>query len=208
MHEETLTKNTKCVLEALSDTDFIKHFYLGGGSALALYLGHRFSVDLDWFALDFSCTPNFVNKLSKVGKLGIDSRSEKTFNGSLDDVKISFFEYPYPLIASKTEYMANIYLGSKPDIAAMKLDAIAARGTYKDFIDIYFLLEEYSLEQLLNFLRNKFVNVEYNEAHLVKSLTYFKDAEQSQMPKMMEKIDWEQVKTRLRAVVKEYIENR
>lgn len=207
MHEESLTKDTKRVLEALDRASFIKDFYLAGGSALALYLGHRFSLDLDWFAERFFCTPEFVKNLSKVGKLSINSESEKTLNGSLDGVKISFFEYPYHLIAPKTKYKEYVYLAGKPDIAAMKLDAIATRGTYKDFIDLYFLLEEYDLGELLSFLREKFTGINYNEIHLLKSLSYFEDAERGEMPKMIKKVSWEDVKKRLTATVEKYVKS-
>ena len=101
MHENTLIKNTKHVLESLNQTGLTKDFYLAGGSALALYYGHRFSVDLDWFAESFSYTPVFREKLSELGKLSVESEGEKTFNGALNGVKISFFEYPYPLISPK-----------------------------------------------------------------------------------------------------------
>ena len=208
MHEKSLTKNTKCVLETLNGVSSIKNFYLAGGSALALYFGHRFSVDLDWFAESFSFTPGFRKELSKAGNLSIDSESEKTFNGSLNGVKISFFEYPYPLIAPKIQYKNNIYLASKPDIAVMKLDAIASRGTYKDFFDIYFLLQEYSIEDLLSFLRKKFTGIEYNEAHLLKSLTYFEDVKRGEMPKMIIKVSWEEVKKTLRTIAEKYFKSK
>jgi len=206
MYEVSLTKTTKRVLEALNGAGFVKNFYLAGGSALALYLGHRFSVDLDWFAKKFSYTPTFLKKLSIIGKLSIESESEKTFNGAIDGVKISFFEYPYPLIAPRIKYKSNVYLASKPDIAAMKLDAIGRRGNYKDFIDIYFLLKKYKLEELLGFLRNKFTGIEYNEVHLLKALTYFKDAENTPMPKMIKRVGWEEVKRAIASTVERYID--
>jgi len=139
MHEESLTKNTKSVLETLGASGIVKNFYLAGGSALALYFGHRFSVDLNWFAEKFRYTPSFRQQLEKLGKIEIDSESKNTFNGALNGVKISFLEYPYPLIESKEQYGKNIYLASVPDIAAMKLEAVSSWGSYKDFIDIYFL---------------------------------------------------------------------
>ena len=205
MHEDTLTKNTKHVLESLSQAGLTKDFYLAGGSALALYYGHRFSVDLDWFAESFSYTPVFREKLSKLGKLSVESEGEKTFNGALNGVKISFFEYPYPLISSKTQYKDNIYLASQPDIAVMKLEAVARRGTYKDFVDIYFLLKEYNLDQLLDFLRKKFTGVEYNETHLLKSLTYFEDAKKSEFPEMIKPVNWEDIKKFLLSAVEQYM---
>src|SRR3989338_1124322 len=205
MNEDTLTKNTKHVLESLSQAGLTKDFYLAGGSALALYYGHRFSVDLDWFAESFSYTSVFREKLSKLGKLSVESEGEKTFNGALNGVKISFFEYPYPLISSKTQYKDNIYLASRPDIAVMKLEAVARRGTYKDFVDIYFLLKEYNLDQLLDFLRKKFTGVEYNETHLLKSLTYFEDAKKSEFPEMIKLVNWEDIKKFLLSAVEQYV---
>lgn len=207
MHEEALDKNTKRLLEALSSAEIIKKFYLAGGTALAFYYGHRMSLDLDWFAQEFSNTPNFKKELSKLGKLTIDSQDEKTLNGNLNGVKISFFEYPYPLVSSTTLYKRNIKLAGKPDIAVMKLDAIATRGTYKDFIDIYFLLKEYSLEQMLEFLEKKFSDIEYNEIHLLKSLIYFKDAEKGEMPRMLKNISWENVKKTLKETVENYLKS-
>lgn len=194
MHEKTLTENTKRVLKTLSSTDFINNFYLAGGTALALFLGHRRSVDLDWFAQDFTYNPEFRKRLAGLGQLQVSNEGEKTFNGSLNGVKISFFEYPYPLISSKEYYEDNVYLAGKPDIAAMKLDAVASRGTYKDFVDIYFLLEEYSLGQLLKFFKDKFSDVDYNEAHLLKSLTYFEDTEDSKYPELIEQVDWKKIR--------------
>jgi len=207
MHQESLTKDTERVLEALSGAGLIENFYLAGGTALALYYGHRFSVDLDWFAESFSCTPAFREGLSRIGKLSIDSESENTLNGSLDGVRVSFFEYPYPLIAPKIQYK-NIYLASKPDIAVMKLEAVARRGTYKDFIDLYFLLKEYNLEELLGFLKKKFAGIEYNEIHLVKSLTYFEDVEEGEMPEMITETKWSDVKKSLTEAVENYIKDK
>ena|SRR3989344_3946169 len=205
MREEALTKNTKRVLESLDRAGLVKNFYLAGGTALAFYYGHRFSVDLDWFAENFSYTPDFRKKLSELGKLNVDSEGEKTFNGALDGVKISFFEYPYPLISPKTHYQGNIYLASRPDIAVMKLEAVARRGTYKDFIDLYFLLKEYDLGRLLSFLREKFSGIEYNETHLLKSITYFEDAEKSEFPEMVKKVNWSDIKKTLTSAVEQYM---
>src|SRR3972149_1372942 len=120
MYEKAITKNTKGVLETLSVSGITKDFYLAGGTALAFYLGHRFSVDLDWFSEEFNYSVSFRRKLEHLGKLSIDSESEDTFNGVLDNVKISFFEYPYPLISPKRKYQKDVYLAGVPDIAAMK----------------------------------------------------------------------------------------
>ena len=207
MQEEVLTKNTKSVLNALDASGIAKNFYLAGGTALALYFGHRFSIDLDWFAEKFDYTLSFRRQLEKLGKLGVDSESEKTFNGTLNGVKISFFEYPYPLIASKQQYKDNIYLAGIPDIVAMKMEAIGSRGSHKDFIDIYFLLQHYSLEELLGFVHKKFTNIKYNETHLLKALTYFEDVKGSVMPQLIKKVSWQNIKATIRRNVGAYLKN-
>jgi len=207
MQEDVLTKKTESVLNALSVSNIVNNFYLAGGTALSLYLGHRFSIDLDWFAEEFNYDVSFRRQLEKLGKLSIDSESEKTFNGILDGVKISFFEYPYRLIAPKKLYKNNIFLAGIPDIAAMKMEAISSRGSYKDFIDIYFLLQKYSLEELLGFVHKKFANVEYNEAHLLKALTYFEDAEGSVMPQLIKKVSWRKVAGAIKREAEIYLKN-
>ncbi len=207
MHEEVLTKNTKSVLNALNASGIIKNFYLAGGTALALYFGHRFSIDLDWFAEKFDYTLSFRRQLEKLGKLGIDNESKNTFNGALNGVKLSFFEYPYPLIAAKSKYKENVYVAGIPDIAAMKMETIGTRGSYKDFIDIYFLLQNYSLEDILGFVRQKFTNIDYNEAHLLKALTYFKDAKGTAMPQLIKQVSWQEVTSAIRRNVETYLKN-
>lgn len=207
MHEESVTKNTKSVLELLANVGITKDFYLAGGTALALYFGHRFSVDLDWFAEEFLYTARFRRELEKLGNLSVDSESEYTFNGALNDVKLSFFKYPYPLIALKRQYRENIFLAGLPDIAVMKLEAVSRRGSYKDFVDIYFLLEQFSLGELLGFVRKKFVNLDYNEAHLLKSLTYFNDAEGTVMPKFIKPVSWHKITETISSKVEEYLKN-
>jgi len=206
MHEESLTQNTKSVLDTLGTVGFIKNFYLAGGTAFALYFGHRFSIDLDWFAEKFRYTPSFRHQLEKFGRLSIDSESEDTFNGALDGVKISFFEYPYPLISPKEQYKGDIYLAGIPDIAAMKLEAVGRRGSSKDFVDVYFLLKRYSLEELLGFVRKKFANMDYNEIHLLKALTYFEDAKGTAMPKLVKPISWPEIIKTISQKVKDYME--
>ena len=205
MHQETLTKNTKSLLNTLGDSGVVKDFYLAGGTALALYLGHRFSVDLDWFAQKFNYNLSFRRQLEKLGKLGIDSESKNTFNGALNGVKISFFEYPYPLVAPKAQYKKNIYLASIFDIAAMKMEAIGSRGTYKDFIDIYFLLQRYSLEKILGSVRKKFSNIEYNETHLLKALVYFEDVKKSPRPKLIKQVSWQEITKTIKREVGSYL---
>jgi len=206
MHPEALTPDTKRIFESLGSASLTKGVYLAGGSALALYFGHRFSVDLDWFGRDFKYTTEFRRKLNSLGKLKIVSQSEDTFHGQLDGIEVSFFRYPYKLLFAKKKYNQSICLANPKDIAAMKIDAIATRGSKKDFIDMYFLLQNFSLKELISILPKKF-EVQYNTAHLLKAFVYFKDAEKSQMPRMIKKVSWEEVKKSLAATVEEYVKS-
>lgn len=201
MHPEALTSGTARVLNALADSGLSKSFYLAGGTALALYFGHRFSVDLDWFSESFNNSSEFTISLKSLGKLQIEYESEHTFNGALDDVRISFFQYPYKLIRPAHEYRPNVSLASLEDIAAMKMEAVSRRGSRKDFIDLYFLLERYALGELFEFVREKFAGLEYNEAHLLKSLVYFEDAEKTEMPRMIRPDSWLQIMKAIKAKV-------
>ncbi len=102
MHKETLSEKTRIVLEKIAL--IAKPFYLAGGTALALELGHRISVDLDFFSQALFPVSSLVSRLNALGDLKIEDQSDDTFNGSLDGVKISFFYYPYQLLFPTQEY--------------------------------------------------------------------------------------------------------
>lgn len=203
---EPITKKTKYVLEVLNNSGITKDFYLVKGTALALQIGHRLSIDLDWFSPNFKYNPNFRRKLSELGNLVINEELEDTFDGSLDGVRISFFNYPYPLIGPTIQYMSNVRLASKEDIAVMKLEAIAGRGSYKDFIDIYFLLQYFTLEEIFKKLEEKFKGLDYNKMHLIKSLNYFDDVKKGEMPQMIKDINWEEIKKEIRKATRQMVD--
>ena len=205
MHSEALTPATQRVLTALGESGLTKEVYLAGGSALALCFGHRFSVDLDWFGEDVRITDTFRQQLLDIGKLVIHSTSTDTFHGTLGGVEISFFRYPYALIAPKKRYAKNIYLASERDIACMKLDAVATRGSRKDFVDLYFLLQHYDFAELFGFMREKYSGLEYNTTHLLKSLVFFDDAQKSPMPNMIAKVEWHEMKSEIEKKVKAFV---
>lgn len=205
MHPETINTATKAVLEKIATTDFIHQFYLAGGTALALELGHRISVDLDFFTYEKFSTAHIRNTLANLGKLTITSEDAGgTLNGILDEVQVSFFIYPYQNVYPTIQY-DDVQLADERDIAAMKLEAIASRGSKKDFVDLYVLLEKYSLTDLITFFEKRYSNVEYNKLHLLKSLSYFVDAEESGDPVMLNKLDWRTVKDKISTEAKDYI---
>jgi hypothetical protein len=91
----------------------------------------------------------------------------------------------------------GIQLADERDIAAMKLDAVSSRGSKKDFIDIYFLLKKYSLAELFDIFEKKYAAIKFNKLHILKSLSYFENAEQEPMPVMLESVPWEEVKKKI-----------
>jgi len=189
MHPETINEKTKSVLAKIAKLDFINGFYLAGGTALAIQLGHRESVDLDFFSNKKFYVQGLKSQLSQVGNLEVDYEDEDTLNGMLDEVKISFFYYGYGRIFDLIEY-EGIFLASERDIAAMKIDTISSRGNKKDFVDVYFLLKKYSLDQLVGFFEKKYKNIRYNKLHILKSLVYFEDADSDPDPLMLVDFDW------------------
>jgi predicted nucleotidyltransferase component of viral defense system len=201
MHPETINEKTKSVLAKIAELDFINDFYLAGGTALAIQLGHRASIDLDFFSSKKFSVQSLKSQLSRAGNLAVDYEDEDTLNGMLDEVKISFFHYGYDQIFNLIGY-EGIFLASERDIAAMKIDTISSRGSKKDFVDVYFLLKKYSLDQLFGFFEKKYENIRYNKLHILKSLVYFEDADSDPDPLLLVDFDWEESKIFLVGEVK------
>jgi hypothetical protein len=116
----------------------------------------------------------------------------------VNNIKIDFVYYPYNWI-EKPLTSKKIRIASKADIAAMKLNAISGRGSKKDFIDIFFLLNDYSLADMIGFYKQKYP--EGSEFLVLKSLCYFNDAETEHLPAMLRPVKWEQVKNTVRKCV-------
>lgn len=194
MFIETLPKATQHRLELLGAKKITRAFYLAGGSALALHLGHRLSVDLDFFTPRPFDAPELARRLTEAGKFVQEQRKKDTLLGTLDQVKVSFFRYSYSMIA-KSEKTLNTAIASVPDIGAMKLEAIGTRGKKRDFIDLYFICRaQHTLEDVLDWYREKYRGVQVNLVHYVKALTYFEEAEADPMPQMLKRVSWGEVK--------------
>lgn len=184
------------LLTRFDASPWLKNFYLAGGTALALYYGHRQSVDLDWFTQKPINTKQLIKKLATMGNFTLLKEETNTVEGILDGVKISFMTYPYPLLEKTKKLHTTLRLASLKDIAVMKAEAIAGRNTKKDFIDVYTYLhhEKSDLKNLFSSISKKFKGMHYDFYHLCKSLVYFVDADKEPMPLMIEKIDWTTVK--------------
>lgn len=201
MFEKTISKDTKSCLVTLEKSFIVKDFYLAGGTGLALQIGHRISLDLDFF-----CQPEFheqriISYLQKNGDFKLQKKDWQTINGILNKTRVSFMNYPYPLLYPARK-LGKIKIADIRDIACMKLDAIATRGSKKDFIDLYLIIKEhYSLSELISLFNKKYQKIKYNLPHLFKSLVYFADAEKDPMPKMFYELKWLEVKNFLQKEV-------
>lgn len=204
MHEETLSKNTRIVLGKIAP--LATAFYLAGGTALALELGHRISIDLDFFSQDTFSVSDLILKLNTIGNLKIEDQSDTTFNGSLDGVKISFFKYPYPLLFNTKEFL-GVKLADERDISAMKIQAVSGRGSKKDFVDLFVLLKKYSIYELFDFFYKKYEKFNYNKLHILKSLIYFFNADKDPEPVYIAPIAWKEVKKLIKKSVDNYIKS-
>ncbi len=182
-------------LATIASTALASRFYLAGGTAVALHLGHRLSYDLDFFTPERSFPADLPRReLGHRGELAVTQEDAGTFLGTFNGVRISFFIYPYSLLEAPAD-LEGIQVAGLPDLAAMKLDAISSRGKKRDFIDLYGICQAaFSLEQVIQQFERKYAGVNYSMVHLLKSLTYFEDAEDDPMPQMLIPLEWPAVR--------------
>lgn len=184
------------LLKQLMRLPSLRDYYLVGGTALALHLGHRISVDLDLFSLHVLDRELILKEIQEIAE--IESVHPEILTLTVQGVKVDILQYPYPMISSPLEE-DGIRLLAVEDIIPMKLSAIANRGAKKDFFDIAVLLESYPLPEMLSLFQQKFPKI--STFHVVKSLTYFDDAEEEADPIMLIQVSWDQVKGRIERAV-------
>lgn len=191
LQRQVVDEKTFLLLKELQAIPELKELRLVGDTSLALQLGHRISIDLDLFGSFDSSLPfeMFLFDFENVNKTG-SNRFMQFFE--IDGVKVGFVNYNYPWL-NEPIIEEGIQLASIEDMAAMKINAIINRGTKKDFIDIDFLLERYSLAQNLELYQQKYGVKDYQIA--LRCLSYFEDAENETMPRMLVKKDWKTIKS-------------
>lgn len=195
------------LIKSLQGKEYLKGFHLAGGTALAFYYGHRISVDIDLFS-DFSFdTSRLIESVQQDYALQLYYTAPNTIKGHIDDVNIDIIAHRYPHLQEPSE-IDGIMILSEPDILAMKLNAISVSGQRsKDFIDIYFVLEDrgYSLSKIMDFYRKKYR--QEGDMHVIKALVYFDDVDLSDWPVLLRRTDlkWPEVKKRIETEVKEYL---
>lgn len=200
LYFETVEPYTLELLKALMSKDYLSTFNLVGGTSLSLQMGHRKSIDLDLFSeTEFEGAVLLEHLKKDFPEIEVLTLMKGTLLTRIQGVKVDFLRFNYPSIRP-IKIEENIRLLTPEDIAPMKLDAIAGRGKKKDFYDLYYLLEKMTLPQMLGLHREKF-NLS-TTFHIVKSLTWFDDAEEDDDPILIgKKVTWVQVQKQMRKAV-------
>ena len=194
MFNETLLPDTLRAIQLVAKVPLIQKAYLAGGTALALQIGHRISVDLDFFTPEIFDENLLDTQLQGVSGFAPDRKGWRTVVGKIGQTKFSFFYYKDTLIDETISY-EGINLASKKDIAAMKINALESRGSQRDFIDVFFLTKFYKLEEMLDFYDRKYKMLDTRLYSILRGLDYFEDAENlSEAPNMIQKVEWKEVK--------------
>lgn len=182
------------LLKKISSNALFRGYRLVGGTALALQFGHRKSIDLDFFGNVPIDEIDMLQILTGFGSVTQTVNSPRIKCFFINNIKVDIVHYPYDwLDAAITE--DNIMLASVKDIAPMKLSAITNRGTKKDFVDLYLLLDYLSLNEMLILYHQKYP--QNSDFFVLRSLTYFEDAEQNEDPEMLTEYNWQAIKEKI-----------
>lgn len=182
LYKETVDPDTLGLIYQLQQDRMFKDFVLVGGTALALHIGHRISVDIDLFTKNEFPLQETIEYLEEKYEFQLQFSHENTLKGIINGVFVDFIRHNYHFVNDPIRD-AGLRIASKQDIAAMKVNAVTGNGTrIKDFIDIYFLLQEYDFAEIIGFYKDKYAN--RNDFHAIKSLTYFNDIIAEEWPEM------------------------
>ena len=196
MHEKVLPKHSLELLTELEEnpSPLLSNWTLAGGTGLAFLLGHRISEDLDFFRTDDLDLRMLHDALAKHGHYETLQEAEHTLTVIIRKTKLSFFRIMDPFLFNPCPHRF-FSIASIRDIALMKLIAISGRGSRKDFADLFLILQNPpTLESYFDMLPEKYGASRINTYHILKSLTYFHDAETEPMPHMLVPFDWEECK--------------
>lgn len=192
LQTQTVAPELVELLMKLMNEETFEGFALAGGTALALQLGHRNSVDIDMFGHSEINSTLFYDKLSHFGEVTERQSSQNIYISEINKIKVDFVNYSRFSQIDEIIEIDGIRMFTPKEIAAMKLNAIAGRGSRKDFIDLYFLLKTFSLEEMIDFYRQKYTDS--SEFMMLKSLSYFEDADSQFEPQVFQEFDWNECK--------------
>jgi predicted nucleotidyltransferase component of viral defense system len=206
LQTKTVEPGTFSILKELMEIPSLNPFSLVGGTALALRYGHRSSEDLDLFYHEKFDQAVIVKDLESAFKKRFVYKQEHTTFGIfcfIDDIKVDIVHYPHlPIAPIETERKIRFYRSA--DIAAMKIQAILGRGKKKDFWDLHELLKHFSLQQIIDWHKQKYPN-QMLAISIPHAITYFIDADESETPVSFKKQTWESVKKDISRIVSNYL---
>ena len=208
MHLETLTENTKKIWDKIHKFEDIKDFYLAGGTSLALQIGHRISVDLDFFSdnpIKKTLLKDLEDFFEKPIEVIVKSQNELTV--IIDEVKVTFLHYPFPLILPLIKD-GNIKLADIQEIASMKAYSLGRRQSFKDYIDVYSVVSKnfITLQSIVENAKNKYKEV-FNDRVFLEQLVYVDDIENEPIQWIDKAISKENVRDFFEVKIKEYFSN-
>ena len=178
MHKEIFSEKQLDLLPLVKE--FTREFYLVGGTAIALYLGHRRSIDFGLFKYSAIHPARLVSKISSFGLPYIVTRRvSEQLNVIVNDVTFTFFEYPFK-IEAKTGFEDIFRLPSLLDLAAMKAYALGRRSKWKDYVDFYFLLKDYFTINQISERSVEIYNQMFSQKLFRAQLCFFKDIDDSE----------------------------
>ncbi len=206
MHRACLPNKGWKVLDSLKDTLKRYQAVMAGGTALALHMGHRMSVDLDFFTTAPFRVEALVSAIRKTGKsFRILAESEDHIVADIEGVKFSLFRYEYPFIEQTTVY-GGIEIAGVLDIAAMKIIAISQRGAKRDFADLYVILQNIPFHNVAGHVVRRYGKERINPVVTGKALVYFSDADSDPEPEYIgETVKWEAIRIFFRQHVKQFV---
>lgn len=194
LQTQTVSPDLLELLKKIMELSSFNDYLLVGRTSLALQLGHRNSIDIDLFGDCEIDEELFTRTLNEFGTFEVFKKTKNILITSINGVKVDFVNYKYPLLRDYV-VIDGIRMASKQDIAAMKINAIAGRGSKKDFIDLYFLLNEFSLAEIIDFYIQKYFDG--SKFMAIKSLSYFSDADIDQTPDVYLDFNWETCKQKI-----------
>ena len=204
LYGQTITPQMRDVMQTIGQSDLVPRFYLAGGTALALQLGHRRSVDLDFFSETDEVRHEMHLQVLRTLRKFHPTLVEQEWGNlvlAVENLHIGFFGYGYKLLANTVD-VEGVPLAGLPDIGLMKLDALAYRASRKDFYDLYFVARHIALRELLEMAPTKYPHNRDFEALAVRYMAYFDHAEQESPLELLVDVEWETVKAFFREQAK------
>jgi predicted nucleotidyltransferase component of viral defense system len=201
LQTQTVYPETLGILKALMQEPLLNDFYLVGGTALSLQIGHRISVDIDLFTNQSFDSNMLSAELKQKYNFKENLNRGYFLQGQIDGVKVDILKYPYKPLNPIIE-VEKVRMVVAADISSMKMAAITNRGRKRDFIDLFFLLKQFSLKQIIDWYQQKY---DAEIFMLLQSLVYFDDADGDIDLNMIVPLNWEMVKKEISTQVKKYL---